>query len=278
MHNFQYENVSKAWATKFLTSQSDALVLLTRPQHSQGTRFVIGEMNLQNRSGGSVIAGIGGRLPISLWQAGLWDDSGYAAGTVYVDDTTDWQNATVDDCLLGTTSVNDDGLLISCQVPFNIASIMVGTVASGGAPAFSLHYSIASAGVGFANNWGTITNPFVAPSFIVGGEQLIWFEPPVDWVPVTTATGIINRHGATVPAGYAILVKQTTAGTVSAGLGSLAVLGRMFLSSESLPDNNILSNLGGVEIYLPPQCDAVCAAISVTNPQNRIDAKVRYAG
>lgn len=278
MRSYLYESISRSFATKFLTDQSDALALATRPQYSQGTRFIIGEFNLQNRSGGSVIAGIGGRLPVSLWQAGLWDDSAYAAGTVYVDDTTDWQDAGADDFLLGTTSTNDDGILISCSVPFNIASIVVGTAASGGSPAFSLHYSIATAGTGFSSNWGTISNPYVAPLFTSTGEQLIWFEPPVDWVPVTSATAIINRHGATVPSGYAILVKQTTAGSVSAGTGNIGVLGRMLMSSEALPDNNILSNLGGIEICLPPQCDAVCAAISVANSQNRIDAKVRYAG
>lgn len=278
MQSFLYEPVSKAFATKFLTSQADALALALRPSNSQGTRFGIGEFSLHNRSGSSAVVGIGGRLPVSLWQAGLWDDSAYAAGTVYIDDTTDWQDSGAGDFLLGTTSTNDDGILISCSVPFNIASIVVGTAASGGTPAFSLHYSIESAGTGFSNNWGTITNPYVAPLFTSTGEQLIWFEPPADWVPVTTATGIINRHGATVPAGYSILVKQTTAGSVSAGLGTIATLGRMFMTTEAVADNDILNNIGGQELLLPPQCDAICAAISVANSQNRADIRYRYAG
>lgn len=278
MRDFYYEPVSKAWPTKFLTSQDDAGVLAIRPSQSRGTRFILGEFNLHNRSGGDAIVGVGGRLPVSLWSAGLWDDSAYVAGTVYIDDTTDWQDAGAGDFLLGTTSTNDDGILISCSVPFNIASIVVGTAASGGAPAFSLHYSIASAGTGFSSNWGTITNPYVAPLFTATGEQLIWFEPPVDWVPVTTATAIINRHGATVPLGYSILVKQTTAGTVSAGLGTIAVLGRMLLTTEAVADNEILNNIGGIELALPAQCDAICAAISVANSQNRASVNYRYAG
>ena len=278
MRQFAYEPISKSFATKFLTSQSDALVLATRPQNSQGTRFVIGEFSVHNRSGGTAFVGIGGRLPIALWSAGLWDDSAYAAGTVYLDDTTDWQDAGADDFLLGTTSTNDDGIVISCAVPFSIASIVVGTAVSGGAPAWSLHYSIATAGTGFASNWGTITNAYVAPLFTATGEQLILFEPPTDWVPVTAATAIINRHGSVIPSGYAIVVKQTTAGTTSAGLGTIGVVGRMFMSTEGLADNGILTNIGGQEIALPPQCDAVCAAISTANSQNRVDMKYRYSG
>jgi hypothetical protein len=275
---FQYEHLSKAFSTKFLTSQADSLILAPRPSNSYGTRFVLGEFSVHNRSGSTSVVGIGGRLPTTLWTAGHWDDSAYAAGTVFADDTTDWQDAGTGDFLLGTTSVNDDGILISCAVPFNIASIVVGTASSGGSPAFSLHYSIDSAGTGFSSNYGTITNPYVAPLFTSTGEQLIWFEPPTDWAPVTAATGIINRHGATVPAGYAILVKQTTAGSASAGLGTLGILGRVFLSTEGVADNQILNNIGGVELALPPQCDAICAAISTANPQNRVSVSYRYSG
>lgn len=278
MRQFAYEPVSKSFGTKFLTSQLDSLVLATRPQNSQGTRFVLGEFSVHNRSGSSAIVGIGGRLPISLWSAGLWDDSAYAAGTVFIDDTTDWQDAGADDFLLGTTSTNDDGIVIVSPVPFNIASIVVGTASSGGSPAWSLHYSIATAGTGFSSNWGTITNPYVAPLFTETGEQLIWFEPPVDWVPVTAATAIINRHGSVIPSGYAIVVKQTTAGSSSAGTGTIGTVGRMFMSTEDVQDNDILNNIGGSELPLPPQCDALCAAISVANPQNRVTLAYRYSG
>jgi hypothetical protein len=157
-------------------------------------------------------------------------------------------------------------------------SIVVGTAASGGAPVFSLHYSIESAGTGFSSNYGTITNPYVAPLFTSTGEQLIWFEPPADWAPVTSSTAIINRHGATVPNGYAILVKQTTAGTISPGLANIAVVGRTVFSHENVADNTNLNNIGGKEIPLPPQCDAICAAISTANSQNRATVLWRYAG
>lgn len=274
MHPYQTD--SKAWASKFLTSQSDALVLATRPSNSYGTQFVLGEFSLHNRSGGAAVMGIGGRLPINLWSAGLWDDSAYVAGTAYIDDTIDAQDAGTDDFLLGTTSTNDDGLLLSCLCPFNIASILVSTAVSGGSPTWKLHYSIASTGTGQAANWAEITNAYVMPLFTATGEQLIWFEPPTDWVPVTAATAIINRHGLGVPLGYGIKATQNAAGTTSAGLGTLAVLGRMFYSTEGIPDNDVLNNIGGIEIPLPAQCDAICAAISVANVQNRADCKWRY--
>lgn len=271
-----YNNESKAWASKFLTSQSDLLTLATRPSQSRSTQFVIGEFSIHNRAGGVALCGIGGRLPVTMWQAGLWVTANYAAGTVYTDDTTDWQSAATGDTLLGTTSVNNDGFLISSLIPFNIASIIVFTAASGGVPAWDLAYSVTTQGTGDANNWTTITNPYVAPLFTATGEQLIWFEQPTDWVPVTAATAIVNRHGLGVPPGYCLRIRETTAGTVSAGLATLAVLGRMFMTTDQVPSNGVLNNVGGVEIPLPPQCDAICAAISVANIQNRVDVKWRY--
>lgn len=40
----------------------------------------------------------------------------------------------------------------------------------------------------------------------------------------------------------------------------------------------ICAGLGGMEQALPPQCDALCAAISVANSQNRISINYRYSG
>ena len=54
MREFAYETISKAWASKFLTSQDDSLVLATRPANSYGSRFVLGELNGHNRSGGFI--------------------------------------------------------------------------------------------------------------------------------------------------------------------------------------------------------------------------------
>lgn len=277
MHQFAYEHVSRGFPGKFLTSQSDLLTLATRPQHSQGTRFVIGEFSVHNRAGAASVVGIGGRFPITLWSFGVWDDSEYAAGTVYADDTIDAQDAGAGDVNLDAVGVNNDGFVIGCEVPFNIASLQISQASAVGT-VWSVSYSIATAGTGFANNYTALTNLYVAPSFGSTGEQLMWFEPPTDWHKVQAATQIINRHGLTVPAQYLLVVKSTTAPDTTRGQLSLATLGRMFMSTENVSDNGILNNIGGTEIPLPPQCDAICAAISTANVQNRASVNYRYAG
>lgn len=261
MREFAYDTISKAWASKFLTSQDDSLVLATRPANSYGSRFVLGEFNLHNRSGGSAYVGIGGRLPQSLWTAGQI----VAAGS-YTDDTTDAQDAGANDFAL-TTTTNNDGFAIFSLLPFSIVSINVGTAAAGGSPAWDLAYTLAG------GTWGTITNAYVSPLFTATGEQLIWFEPPTDWAPAEAG------HGTGVPVGsYGIRCRATTAPNATAGLATNIVLGRMLLSTESVDDNSVLNNIGGVELALPPQCDAICAAISTANPQNRATISWRYSG
>lgn len=261
MRQFSYEPTSKAWASKFLASQSDSLVLATRPQNSYGSRFVIGEFNIHNRSGGSAYVGIGGRLPQSLWTAGQI----VAAGS-YTDDTMDAQDAGANDFAL-TTTTNNDGFGVFGLVPFSIVSIIVGTAAAGGSPAWDLAYTKAG------GSWGTITNAYVSPLFTSTGEQLIWFEPPTDWAPAEAG------HGTGVPTGqYGIRVRATTAPNATAGLATNIVVGRMMLTTEGVADNAVLNNIGGVEIPLPPQFDAICAAISTADPQNRASVSWRYAG
>lgn len=277
MRPFSYESINKSWPTKFLTNQNDTQVLATRPQNSYGTRFILGEFSVHNRSGSAAVVGIGGRIPTSLWSWGFWDDSEYAAGTVYADDTTDAQDSDTGDVNLDTVATNNDGFVIGCDIPFSIASLQISQASANGT-AWKLYYSIASAGNGFSSNFTEITNAYVAPSFGSTGEQLIWFEPPTDWIKVPTATAVANKHGATVPSQYLILVKSTTAPNTTRGLMSLATLGRMLLTTEAVADNAVLNNIGGLELPLPPQCDAICAAISVADPQNRASVQFRYAG
>lgn len=261
MRAFAYESINKSWPAKFLTSQSDLQVLATRPENSYGSRFVLGEFSIHNRSGGAAVVGIGGRLPQSLWTAGQI----IAAGN-YTDDVTDAQDSDANDFAL-TTTTNNDGFGIFCQVPWNIASIIVGTAAAGGSPVWDLAYTKAG------GSWGTITNAYVSPLFTSTGEQLIWFEPPTDWAPSEAG------HGTGVPVGsYGIRCRATTAPNATAGLATNIVLGRMLLTTESVDDNSVLSNIGGVEIALPPQCDAICAAISTANAQNRASVSWRYSG
>lgn len=261
MRQFGYEHISKAWASKFAISQSDSLVLATRPQNSYGTRFILGEFSIHNRSGGAAVVGIGGRFPVDMWTAGQ-----LTAGGVYTDDTVDAQDAGANDFAL-TTTTNNDGFAVFGLVPFSIVSLVVGTAAAGGSPAWDLAYTLAD------GTWGTITNAYVVPLFTSTGEQLIWFEPPTDWAPS------VAGHGTGVPVGsYGIRCRATTAPNATAGLATSMVVGKMLFTTEAVADNDILNNIGGLEIPLPPQCDAICAAISVANSQNRASVDFRYAG
>lgn len=261
MRSYSYEHTSKSWASKFLLNQLDTQVLATRPQYSYGSRFVLGEFNIHNRSGGAAVVGVGGRIPQSLWTAGQ-----IVAAGAFTDDTVDAQDADANDFAL-TTLTNNDGFGIFCQVPFNIASIIVGTAAAGGSPAWDLAYTLAG------GTWGTITNAYVAPLFTATGEQLIWFEAPTDWARAEAG------HGTGVTVGsFGIRCRATTAPNATAGLATNIVLGYMVLSTEAVADNAVLNNIGGEEIALPPQCDAICAAISTANSQNRASVSWRYSG
>ena len=123
MRPFSYESINKSWPNKFLLTQSDSEVLATRPQNSYGTRFIVGEFSIHNRSGSAAVVGIGGRIPTALWSLGTWDDSGYGAGVAYADDTTDAQDAGTGDVPLDTVATNSDGVAIGCEIPFSIASL-----------------------------------------------------------------------------------------------------------------------------------------------------------
>lgn len=282
---YVYEPVSQAWPTMFLQSHADTQVLATRPSNSQGTHFVLSEFSVHNRSGSDATVGIGGRIASSLWRFYTWDDSEYAAGTVLTDDTTDAQDSGTGDVNLDTVSTNNDGLAIGCNMPFNIASLMI-SQASTANTVWKVYYSIASAGTGFSNNFTEITNLYVAPSFGTTGEQLIWFEPPTDWYAVKSDTAIVNRHGRsdqtvlgyTAPRQYMLVVKSTTAPDTARGQMTIATLGRMFFSTAAVATDGILTNIGGSELHLPAGCDAVAAAISVAAQQSRVDIKYRYAG
>lgn len=261
MRQFAYDHVSEGWASKFLVSQADNKVLVTRPQNSYGSRFILGEFNIHNRSGGPAVVGIGGRLPQNLWTAGQ-----IVAAGAYTDDIADAQSSAANDFPL-TTLTNNDGFGIFSKVIFSIASIIVGTAAAGGAPVWDLAYTLAG------GSWQTLTNAYVSPLFTSTGEQLIWFEPPTDWAVAEAG------HGTGVPTGYfGLRCRATTAPNATAGLATNIVLGRMMLTTEGVADNAVLNNIGGQELPLPPQCDAICAAISTADPQNRASVSFRYAG
>lgn len=257
-----YELISKSWPTKFLITQSDLLPMAVRNSNSQSNRFAVKDASIHNRSGSSAVVGLGGRFPVDLWKAGQWTDG----TTTFTDDTTDAQDAGTNDFAL-TSTTNNDGFIVLCKVPFNIIDIVVGVAAAGGAPAFDLAYSIVG------GTWSTISNAYVHDVLSGTGENLIWFEPPMNWA-VTEA-----GHGTGIDTGYyGIRVRATTAPSGTAALATIMTIGRMLFTTEGVADNAILSVYGGEEFRLPPQCDALMAAISVANSQNRFTGLYKMVG
>jgi len=269
-----------ALAAKFMTTQDDGNILAERPSNSFLTQFVLGSASIQNRSGSAAIVGIGGRLPIGMWEAGQWDDSDYAAGTVFTDDTTDAQDAGTGDFVMDVVGTNNDGFAIASAVPFNIVSVIV-SQASSASTAWSASYSKATEGTGFSSNYTTLSNMLVAPSFGSTGEQLLWFNCPQDWVKTSSTTTVANRHGAGIPDDkYVLVIKSTTAPNSTAGLATLLVLGRMYYPTEAVADNaTFLRTEDEGEFPILPQCDALCAAISdISTLGSRATATYRVKG
>lgn len=282
---YAYTPINKSWPTKFLTSHSDLNVLQARPSPSYGSRFILGEWNVHNRSGSAAVVGIGGRIASSLWTFRTWDDSEYAAGTVYTNETTDAQDSDTGDVNLDTVGTNNDGFAIGCDIPFNLGSLVISQAGANGA-GYQVYYSIESAGTGFSNNFAEITNLYVAPDFSTTGEKLIWFDPPPNWHKATLDTLVVNRHGRSdlqvnglvPPEQYLLVVKATSAPDTTRAQMTICTLGSMVMTKEAVADNAVINNIGGVEVQLPPQCDAIMSAISVANASNRATVFYRYSG
>lgn len=252
---------------KFMTSQTAGNIIATRPQvvgpngtqNANAKRFAISEASIHNRTGSDAVCGVAVRIPVDLWTAGQWVQS----TTTFTDDTTDAQDAGTSDFALGTTT-NNDGWCLFCDIPFNVVSVVVGTAASGGSPAFDLAYTIAG------GTWTAITNAFVMPSTIATGEQLVWFAKPQGWA--VSESG----HGTGVPTGkYGIRVRATTAGSSAGGSANLLVVGHCIYATEGIADNKVALVTNEGETPLSPQGDALCAVISVADNQNRADMKYR---
>jgi hypothetical protein len=260
-----YAQLDRAWSTKFLSSYT-ASVLGSRVTGSYANQFAAKKMRMENRSGSAAVIGWGGRLPndSTLWKAGQWVD----ASTTFVDDTTDAQDTGTGDFAL-TTTTNDDGFIVLCQIPFNILSILLSQVTTG-APVYEVSYSIAG------GTWTALTlaNLLVAPDFATTtGEKVIWWEKPGDWA-VTEA-----GHGTDIPTGYyGLLVKATTAPS-QAALATQMVPGVIVDSAKNVASNGYIEwDYSPGEKEIPPQCDALACAFSVAADQNYVSGQWRLKG
>lgn len=229
-----------------------------------GARIQLAHFSVQNRSAATIAAGIGVRIPKTLWKAGLWTN----ATTTYTDDTTDFQDAGASDAALETTT-NNDGFLVSSTKKFNALCINVGT-ASIGVPVRALEYSSGTA------TWTAITNyiSFAGASAVYPtGENVIVWVPPTNWAVMAAG------HGTGVTVGhYGIRVRATTASS-TAGLASTMSVHRLYFLLEGLADNNLYeAALSGMYFPMETSGEALVSYISTVNNQNRVTALVRARG
>lgn len=229
-----------------------------------GRGIGLGGFSIHNRSGSTLTAaGIGIRLPNTLWGAGQWVN---ADATPFTDDTADAQSTTAADVALETTTDND-GFVVHSWYPFSALSIDVVTASVGAGAVRAVRYSNAA-----GDGWTNFANLFIqdgASGVWATGEGIIAWVPPANWGR-TQAAGLSGIPGGR----YAINVRQTTAGTGAAVADSLSVY-RLYFLQENLADNGLYEWWpGGAEAFMYP-ADALVALFSTANNQNRVTALVR---
>lgn len=219
---------------------------------------------LQNRSGGTVNAGIGFRLANQYWRAGQ-----FTAGGVYTDDTIDAQDLDANDFILGGDAVND-GFLILSLVPIAWVSINVGTAEVDNAGAdldHAVSYSNA-AGTGWtalgAN--AALTDQFTTTNAVygTGALEFVWL-PPSDWGKVTGISSVPNGF-------YALRVMAASTGAGDTAALATAIEVGTLKAVEAVDDNQILSSPG--EAWQEHWADGVVAYFSTANAGNYVMAEV----
>jgi hypothetical protein len=242
-------------------------------QTTPGPGIEIGYFSLHNRSGTTTFAGMAVRIPNGLWQAGQWTD----ASTTFTDDTADAQSAAGNDFPIETTT-NNDGFVITCQVPFNAVSLDIGS-ANGGAGATRVMLRSNRAGTAWttmAANELYVTLPAVTlvTGTTAANEGLIVWDVPEDWGTTTSAA-----IGTGVPLGqFAVNMRSTTAPTAAASALSLSIY-RVYWVTEALADNGTFEFApGAMGAYFAPEGDALVPMMASADGGNRVTVLVRPRG
>lgn len=221
---------------------------------------------LQFRGAGTPEVGIGGRLHNDGWRAYTMTGAG-----VLADDTIDAQDAGANDFPMEVSNDNNSGFLVASPYKFNCLSILIGTASVGGTPVRALKYS-GPAG------WVTISNPLVPP--VTGGhwatgENLIFWEAPQNWTPLTVAL-----HGTGVPEGwYGVEIISTTAPTTTAAVATSLSVASVKAWKDIAATSGIftLAPANGT-LHIDAPCDALVGVTSVAHDANQWSALVKVRG
>lgn len=231
----------------------------------------IGYFSLHNRTGVASAAGIGVRIPNTLWIAGQWVD---AAGTPFTDDTTDAQDTTGAGDFALETLVVSDGYVVASRVPFNAIGLDVDTASVGAAGVRNMRFTDAE-----GDAWTDMTEAdfFSDDGFGVAGTQYATGEQLAVWA-VPPAWGRTQNGGLSgIPEGYYAINVRATVAYTTAGLAGSLNLYRIYWATDALADNGTLEWSGGGVDFHMPYGDGLVAyfdgAISTTN--SRLTASVR---
>ena len=252
------------WTPPSYTAASVSSISGARSTHVSREGCAIRRYTLQNRSGGTVNAGIGFRLANQYWRAGQ-----FTAGGVYTDDTENAQDLGANDFILGADAVND-GFIILSEVPLSWVSINVGTAEVDNAGADMDHavsYSNA-AGTGWTalGTNAALTDQFTTTNgvYATGALEFVWL-PPADHGKVTGISSVPNGYYA-----LRVMAASTAAGD-TAGLATAIEVG-VLKAVEAVDDNQLLSSHG--EAWQEHKADGVVAYFSTANAGNYVIAEV----
>lgn len=250
-----------------------SMTILSRT--STACRMALGYCRIVNRSGGTVLVGVAGRIDRTRWRAGQSSSpTGPLGVSTYTDDTADAQDSDDDDFPLETTGA-DTGFLVGSADPFNLLAVRVTTASVGGGAVRAIHYPTA------AGTWAAITNPLViVPNGVwATGARLIWWQRPPDQVLLASAH-FASGTDARLAGLHGIRIHATTPGTTAAVARSLSVF-EAIQANVSLADDTAfeINPGGGSEFKLNGQHDALYGIISdVTAVQNVYHVNVRLLG
>jgi len=223
--------------------------------------FRICALYLLNRSGSTVVMGIGVRYATSTWAAGQ-----VTAAGVYTDDTTDAQSATAADFPLHTRTDSGSGFLLSADERFNIVALIQSAAGDQTTPTQVIEYWNGAAWTDLAATC-FINDALDANST---GEKIICFPMPFDWV--------VGGSGTGVPASrYNLRIRQTTGGAGSANpVATQVFIGFVKALIPGLVDGNFGGLIREHPLTYPASGDALFPLSSVASANNYLEVDVQW--
>mgnify|MGYP001587769693 FL=1 len=241
---------------------------------STACRMALGYCRIVNRSGGTVLAGMAGRIDRTRWRAGQSSSTGLLTVSTYTEDTTDAQDSDDDDFPVETTGVHS-GFLVGSADPFTLLCLRITTASVGGGAVREIQYPTA------AGTWATLANPLIAvPQGVwATGARLIWWQRPADQV-LLTAAHFVTGTDARLAGLHGIRIHLTTVGTTAAVARSLSVFEAIQANVSLADDTAYEINPGGEsEFKFAGQHDALFGILSdVTAGQNLFHVNARLLG